>query len=81
MPSPEFLTIVKTNRGPKSYSTSDHINAGGAMLLAAQIKHFWERRGNKVDVWVEPFTIQADKLRGSTFAIRSDLIGGLPRGK
>ena len=71
--------------------TADYVCAGGAIVLAAKIREYWEEKGSVVEVWIEPFDIKnrarARSFRyldrayvpGGTFAVRSDMIGGLPR--
>lgn len=69
----------------------DYITAGGAMLLAAQIRQHWASLGYLVDTWIEPFVANVPKSyeregaykRGptpntSTFAVRSNMLCGWP---
>lgn len=55
------------------------------MLLAQQIKDYWADLGFDVDTWVEPFRAKPSRHPRpgadiANFAVRSDMIGGWPRG-
>jgi len=64
----------------------DWLNEGNARVLACQIKEFWAQHGYHVTTWVEPVFSTAEDRRaygdasGTQFAVRSNLVNGLPRG-
>lgn len=47
------------------------LTAKGASKMANQIRSYWRTRGYNIDVWVE-------KVTREDFAVRSDLVDGLP---
>lgn len=48
-----------------------------AYILAGRIAAYWEKRGAKVRVWVEK-QAWAEEHGGALFAVKSDLVNGLP---
>lgn len=51
----------------------------GANFLAEQIRKYWQRKGYEPSVWVEKIGHRATG-DGTAYCVRSDMIGGLPRG-
>jgi hypothetical protein len=53
----------------------DHLSPRGAAALAERIKSYWAANGHPVETVIERFSTPR---AGSGFAIRSDLVDGLP---
>lgn len=55
----------------------EHMTQAGAEKLAGKIRGYWAKRGHTVNVTLERIEVPTE--RGpQMFAIRSDMIGGLP---
>lgn len=50
----------------------------GANACAHKVREYWRRRGYAVNVWTEPQCF-VPRMRAAWYAVRSDLINGLPR--
>ena len=65
----------------------DSLTEAGALLLADVIRCYWREKGHPAPVMkVEYFTVKGKGsltpyVPGGCFAVRSDMVGGLPRGK
>ena len=57
-------------------ATPDYLTEAGARVLAARLEDYWSRQKHKITV-----TVTRDPSRGGDgpWAIRSDMLGGLPR--
>jgi hypothetical protein len=62
-------------RRPNGKPVLNSLSFSGATELAAKIRDYWAEQGHVVETRVEAFT--AD--RGSRYAVRFDLVDGLPR--
>jgi hypothetical protein len=59
---------------------TDFLTSEGANQLAARLRHYWHARGFLVTTRVEQMAVSSgDSVRGSVFAVRSDLLRGLPQ--
>jgi hypothetical protein len=58
---------------------ADTFTLGGAEMLADKIAKHWAKRGHTVETRIEKFS---DKIaKRPIYFVRSDLVGGLPRGE
>jgi hypothetical protein len=59
---------------------ADYLTSEGANQLAARLRGYWRARGFSVEARVEQVAAsRKDNLRGTVFAVRSDLLRGLPQ--
>jgi hypothetical protein len=72
------------------HDVPDHTTAAGAARLAERIAAYWRQQGsaNRVVVWLEPIWEGGPEPRKaggvkarSDLAVRSNLVGGLPRAR
>ena len=50
-------------------------NLEKAEYYAKRIRDFWAKRGHAVETRLEPYAYHSDKV----YAVRSDMVNGLPR--
>lgn len=53
----------------------DTMTEQGARRLAAQIHDYWKKRGKFVRTW----TVSTREHHGPLFAVRSDMVNGVPK--
>jgi fatty acid-binding protein DegV len=58
---------------------ADTFTLEGAEMLAAKVAKYWAKQGHTVETWLEKVSDPIAKR--PLYFVRSDLIGGLPRGK
>lgn len=63
---------------PTPLKGGDLCSKNGAEELARMIKRKWAKLGYDVAVTVEPVSCRSDSGR-AVYAVRSDMIGGVPR--
>lgn len=66
---------------PLGFPTEDWLTQSSAATLARRITSYWEQRGKYVSVWIEPMAIPNGAHPNTAYAIRSDMLGALPRGQ
>jgi hypothetical protein len=59
---------------------TDHLSYTGANALAQRIRDYWEAQGKTVRTRIEGYGPINASGSHSVFAVRSDMINGMPRG-
>jgi hypothetical protein len=57
----------------------DYCTKEGAYILAVRIRDYWKVRGWRVEVFPE-IADETRNTRNHRYDLRSDMVGGLPRG-
>jgi hypothetical protein len=69
--------VLEKSNGPIWYAGPENLTRDGAEHLAANLRHYWADLGHPgVVVKVVPLNVRSDCL---VYAVRSDLLNGLPR--
>lgn len=63
---------------PSMKTVGEYMTRKGAEKLAGKVRGYWLDRGHYVNVYVEQID-RGDEYGKPVFAIRSDLVDGLPR--
>lgn len=77
-----IIRIPAFNGSPAPDRRYDALSYGGALMLAERIERMWRLLGYRVRTWVEPIPGMAkvgSLSGGPTYAVRSDMINGMPR--
>ena len=63
----------------------DHMTEDGARKLASRIEEYWRKKGytedgDSVRTWLELIPQRRSSYHGPAWAVRSNMVGGLPPG-